>query len=496
MKVFTAEQIREADAHTIRNEPVTSIGLMERAARAIFQWMVNCYDPSKRIAVVCGTGNNGGDGLAVSRMLHEHGYRVDVYVINRKTTGSDDFETNLNRLPVPWKQISESGEIPSFEQYGLIIDAIFGTGLSRAAEGIYAESIRAMNDSSVEILAIDLPSGLFPDASSAGMKVVHATVTLTFQLPKLALLMPENGRCTGEWEVLDIGLDQDFISSQHSPFSLITAGLVDQLIPARSKFDHKGNYGHGIIIAGSHGKIGAAVLAARAALRSGIGLLTMYIPRDGYPILQSAVPEAMVITDENEHYLSGIPDLEGASAVGIGPGIGRQAETVYTLEEALRNSNKPMVLDADALNLLAEHPHLKDLVPENSILTPHPGEFRRLVGEWNNDFERLDKQRSLSRERKWIVVLKGSHTSVSFPDGQVFFNTTGNPGMATAGCGDVLTGVITSILAQGIKPTAAALCGVYIHGYAGDLAREAGSEAGLIAGDVVRYLPHAFAAFE
>ncbi len=496
MKVFSAVQIRETDAYTILHEPVASIDLMERAARAVFQWMVNYYDPGKRIAVVCGTGNNGGDGLAVARMLHEHGYRVDVFVVNRKTTGSEDFEVNLDRLPMAFRTIGEISDIPPFEPYGLIIDAIFGTGLSRPVEGLFGSVIDAVNNSSVETLAIDLPSGLFSDTSSAGATVVHADVTLTFQLPKLALLMPENGPFTGEWEVLDIGLDQEFISSLESPFSMITAGLTDQLIPRRKKFSHKGRYGHGIILAGSHGKMGAAVLAARAALRSGIGLLTMFIPRDGYSILQTAVPEAMVITDENDHFLSGIPDLSGASAVGIGPGIDRKAETVYALEEALRIYDKPMVIDADALNLLSEHPHLQDLVPENSILTPHPGEFRRLAGAWENDFDRLQKQRDLSRERGWIIVLKGSHTSVSFPDGQVFFNTTGNPGMATAGCGDVLTGVITALLAQGLEPKAAAICGVYVHGYAGDLARENGSETGMTAGDVIENLPHAFAPFE
>jgi len=496
MKILSAEQIREADRYTMENEPVSSIDLMERAAHAIFQWIITNYDPRKSIAVVCGTGNNGGDGLAVARMLHEHGYSVDAYVINGESGGSEDFQINRDRLPLTLKNIGTGNELPDFDKYQVLIDAIFGTGLSRPAEGLHAEVINRMNSSGAEILSVDMPSGLFSHKSSGNAPTIQASVTLTFQIPKLALLLPENEAAVGEWELIDIRLNQGFIHAQETSYHLITDESAAAGLKLRKKFAHKGDYGHAIIMAGSYGKMGAAVLASKGALRSGIGLLTTYIPRCGYSIIQTAVPEAMTEMDESDHCLSGIPSIKSIDALGIGPGIGMENETVYALEEILRNFRKPMVIDADALNLLSAQIHLQDLVPANSILTPHPGEFARLVGSWENDFERLDKQKELALRLNSVIILKGAHTSVALPDGRVFFNVSGNPGMATGGCGDVLTGILTALLARGITPAQAAVTGVYVHGLAGDIAARYQSQTGMIASDLVDYLPDAWAMLE
>ena len=495
MKILSTGQIREADAYTIAKEPIRSVDLMERAAEGLFRWIIGRYDPRRRIAVICGTGNNGGDGLALARMLHEHGYHVEVYTIKGSAGGSEDFEINAERLPVSTHNIEVVAGIADFSAFDILIDAIFGTGLSRPVEGVFADVIAAMNNSGAEVISIDIPSGMFADVSTGDHLSVHASVTLTFQVPKLAFLMPENGIRTGEWHVIGIGLDKGFINGCKSDYELITEHLVDSVIPVRNKFAHKGDFGRALIMAGSYGKIGAAVLAGRAALRSGAGLLTMYIPRSGYPVLQTAVPEAMVLADDNNECITGIPETEGFSAIGIGPGIGTAHETVYALEELLRRSSQPLVLDADALNLLALHNHLQDLIPDNTILTPHPGEFQRLAGTWNNDFERLEKQVSFSKEHSCIIVLKGAHTSVSLPDGRIFFNTTGNPGMATGGSGDVLTGILTALLAQRLPAADAALAGVYIHGLAGDIAEEYNSAIAMTAGDIIENLTSAFLVF-
>ena len=485
MKILSASQIREADRYTIENEPISSVDLMERAATALFEYLQPRLDPRKKTAIVCGTGNNGGDGLVLARLMYEHQYSVDVFEVGLGQK-SDDYKINESRLPLPLQPVGSADLIT----YDVIIDAIFGSGLNREVTGAPAEVITEINASPAQVISVDIPSGLFSDKPAGQGAIVRADYTLTFQVPRLVFMLPEYAIYLGEWEVLDIGLHDDYLTSVTTPDYFLDQLLITSMVHAREKFSHKGTFGRALLIAGSYGKMGAAVLAARAALRSGLGLLTVYIPRAGYSILQTAVPEAMVLVDDGDHFISGIPDGT-FDVIGIGPGIGQDQQTHFALEEMLRRTDQPMVLDADALNILAVEPRFMELLPAASILTPHPGEFERLAGGWSDDFERLEKQRSYAQENNCIIVLKGAHTSIAMPDGSVYFNATGNPGMATAGSGDVLTGIITGFLSQGYSPHEAACLGVYLHGLAGDIAADELSESALIAGDLIDYLPFA-----
>lgn len=493
MKILTTQQIRELDAHTIEHEPVASIDLMERASRAFVEWLTLRIDASRRIGVVCGTGNNGGDGLAIARLLSEWSYPVHVWIVNSGGHASTDFTINRQRLPgkVGVTEITSSRDAPAFRDCDVLIDAIFGSGLTRPAEGVYAHVIEVINKTEATRVAVDIPSGLKADSHSEG-PIVKADFTVAFQLPKLAFFLPEAFPYTGEWTVVDIGLDKEFVRNAETPYYYVRMGAIRKVLKTRSKFDHKGTYGNGLLIAGSHGKLGAAVLAARAALRAGIGLLSVHVPACGYPILQTAVPEAMCQVDSDDRVLSTPPPLEGYDALGIGPGLGQDNRTKLALAKTLEKFGKPVVLDADALNILAADRHLLTLVPPGSILTPHPREFERLAGPWSDDFQRLEIQKQLAVSLKSIIVLKGAHTSIASDKGSVHFNSTGNPGMATAGSGDVLTGILTGLLAQGYSPLDAALAGVFLHGLAGDLAaNDCGPEA-MIASDLIDRLPLAY----
>lgn len=492
LKILTAKQIKELDAYTIQQEPVASIDLMERACRAFITWLAEKFDSSKSIKIVCGTGNNGGDGLGIARVLYDRNYRVKVFII-RGGSESEDFKVNFDRLPVKIERheiVNEQDVVP-FADHDILIDAIFGSGLSRGVEGIYASVIHAINQADVIRIAVDLPSGLMADHHVEGI-VVKAHYTVSFQLPKLAFFMPENQLYVGEWHSVNIGLNKEFIASLEGSDFLLEKSDSAAIRKQRTKFSHKGTYGKAMIIAGSYGKIGAAVLAARATLRSGVGLLTVHVPRCGYAVLQTSVPEAMVSSDKHENHFTAAPDLDQYDAIGIGPGLGTDGETVKAFAFVLRHSTKPLVIDADGLNILAAHRELIHALPANSILTPHPKEFERLVGKWKNDFDRLEKLRSFSKQTNSIIVLKGAYTSVASPDGNVSFNPTGNPGMATGGSGDVLTGVLTGLLAQHYTPLEAARLGVYVHGYAGDLAAKKKSMEAMIASDIINLLPKAF----
>ncbi len=341
-----------------------------------------------------------------------------------------------------------------------------------------------------KIIAIDIPSGLMGEDNSENNleNIVKADYTLTFQFPKISFLFAENEPYVGEFEVLPIGLHPEGIAKTPSNFHLLEADDIQKLIPKRSRFSHKGTFGHALLIAGSYGKMGAAVLSSKACLRSGVGLLTTHIPRLGYTILQTAVPEAMTSVDQHDSMFTELPDLEPFSAIGAGPGLGTKSNSEKALLSLLENAKVPLVLDADALNILSKNKEWLEKLPENSILTPHPGEFKRLAGEAANSYENIQKQIGFSEKYKVIVVLKGAFTSISTPDGKLYFNSTGNPGMATAGSGDVLTGIILSLLAQGIAPKNAAITGVHLHGLAGDLTAKEKSEISLIAGDIVEFL--------
>jgi ADP-dependent NAD(P)H-hydrate dehydratase / NAD(P)H-hydrate epimerase len=498
MKIFRCDQIKRIDEYTIRNEPVDSVDLMERAAEKLFDWYSERFDQSKQVYIFAGPGNNGGDGLALARMLYRKGYRPFVYFAGSSDNTSVEWKTNRSRLEketeVPFKAITDSDQIPVFPGDAIIVDALFGSGFSRPVNGITADVIKKVNGSGCTIVSVDIPSGLFCEDNSGNDydSVVRATFTLSFQFPKLSFMFPENEKFTGQWFILPIGLDESIIENTATPYRFLEAEMVKSLMKKRNKFDHKGSFGHGLLAGGSYGRMGAVVLGARAALRSGAGLVTCHIPLSGNLIMQCAVPEAMSIPDKLEKNISDIGETDSFSAIGIGPGMGTGKETVNGFHDFIVSCKKPLVIDADALNILSENKSwLRDL-PDMTVLTPHPKEFSRLAGESDNSFERLRKQIDFSAENNCIVVLKGAYTSISEPGGMIWFNSTGNPGMATAGSGDTLTGIILSLLAQGYKPLDAALSGVYIHGLAGDIAAAGSSYESLIASDIIDHIADAF----
>jgi len=492
MKIFTAPQIREADAYTIVHEPIASIDLMKRASAAFVESFCELVTKPKKVYVFCGQGNNGGDGLVISRYLIKKGYSVKVFVLNISDNFSPDCKANLDALtkanPNLVFNINTENDFPTLHEDTIVIDAIFGTGLSRPVEGLAASAIHYLNHSDSQIFAVDIPSGMYCDKANGA--IIKAKYTFTFQLPKLSFLMCSNTSYVGEWKVLDIGLDENFIGTTKTPYQTIDAEYIKTFFKHRQKCSHKGTFGHSLIIAGAYGKMGAAVLSANACLRAGTGLLTVYIPKCGYTIMQTALPEAMAITDNEENSITDIPGLEHYQAIGIGPGIGTEEHTARAFKKLLLSAHKPLVIDADALNLLSKEPSLLNQLPKNSVLTPHIGEFSRLTGPSNNDWERMEKARNFAAQHNCVLVLKGAYTSVNLPGGDTFFNITGNQDMATGGSGDVLTGIITGLLAQGYEPAEAAILGVYIHGRAGDLAVGKHTQ-GLIARDIIENLPRA-----
>lgn len=496
MKILTAQQTRDLDAHTIKNEPIASIDLMERASTVFADWFCKKFpQPEAPVHLFCGLGNNGGDGLAVARILLERAYDVRVIVCRFAESGSEDFEINRQRLEQiqgsTLTNIVEGAPLPPIDPAAIIIDAIFGSGLNRPVEGYWADLFAHLNQSGAKIVSIDIPSGLFADQATSG-KTVQADHTLTFELPKLAFLFPENQDAVGQWTYRSIGLSKDFLQEAKTSNFYVDRSLVESFFKKRKKFDHKGNFGHAILIAGSYGKAGAAILSARAGLRSGLGLLTVHAPRCAYEILQISVPEAMVSIDRHRHFISEWPKLDNYDAVGLGPGIGQGQTTQEAILQLVHEAKQPLVVDADGLNILSKHPEYIAELPEQSILTPHPKEFERLFGATNNDFERNALQREMAQTHRIILILKGAHTCIALPNGECYFNSTGNPGMATGGSGDVLTGIITGLMAQRYAPEEASILGVYIHGLAGDLAVKDLEHQSLVAGDLVRYLGKAF----
>lgn len=499
MKILSATQTREADLYTIQNEPVSSVNLMERASRLCSDWLLKKFDEQHAFLVVCGNGNNGGDGLCIARQLVEAGRRVEVKIIRPAKDDSADFLHNLDRLKqskIPVDDFSASFSLRNnlSTQKIVLIDAIFGSGLSREASGLAGEAIAAMNNAPFTRVAIDVPSGLFCDDNSSNSleHVVRADYTLTFQAPKLAFMFAENAAYVGEFHILDIGLHPSFLADAQTHFHFVTHKGVNQIIGERSKFAHKGTYGHALIVAGSEGKTGAAVLCARAALRAGAGLVTAFVPKVSRDVMQEAVPEVMTISADEEKFIGGRIPAGKYNAIGVGPGLGTARETENSLKILVGEQQLAMVWDADALNILADNKTWYSFLSPQTILTPHPGEFDRLTHKHSSGFDRMKSQQEFATKYNVIVVLKGAHTSIALPDGTVYFNSTGNPGMATGGSGDVLTGIITSLLAQGYSPVHASVAGVYLHGLAGDIAASVRGMHSLIAGDIIENLGGAY----
>ena len=498
MKLFRSDQIKQIDELTIKEEPVSSIDLMERASSEVVKWFIRKFDRSCRIFVFAGPGNNGGDGLAIARLLEFNRFEVFIIYLDFTDKTSQDFRKNLERIKTETKinllYLTSKVQFPLISDRDIIIDAIFGTGLSRYADGLAAEIIGLINQERAVKISIDIPSGMFGEDNSGNdyEKIVAADYTLSFQFPKISFMFAENSRQIGELVVLPIGLSTNAIRNIISPYVFLEKTEVSSILKKRNKFDHKGTFGHGLLVSGSIGKMGAAVLGTTAALRSGIGLITTHVPLCGLALLQSAVPEGMGTADKHETFITKIGSTVSFNAVGVGPGIGTNPETHEALFDLIKECKKPMVIDADGLNILSSNKSWLSLIHRDTILTPHPKEFERLAGKSENGYIRLMNQIEFAQNYGCIVILKGAYTSIATPEGRVFFNTTGNPGMAKGGSGDTLTGIILSLLAQGYLPEQAAILGVYIHGLAGDIAVKELSYESVLASDIINCLAMAF----
>ncbi|MBP7507268.1 MAG: NAD(P)H-hydrate dehydratase [Prolixibacteraceae bacterium] len=504
MKIFPVSKIAEIDNYTILNEPISDIDLMERAAGRIADYIIQKTVFQGELMVFCGPGNNGGDGLAVARLLAELDSRfsVTVFILDTGKPLSGSSAINLRRLNDQTKSsvyfIRGDEDINIENSCVLIIDALYGSGLNRPLDYCTSLLIQKINESDAYVISIDIPSGLMGEDNSDNIpdNIVKADKTLTFQFPKLSFLFSENEKYTGEWEILDIGLHEDAVTNIETPFYLTEMNNIKPLFKTRNKFSHKGNYGHAHIISGAFGKMGAAILSSKACLRCGIGLLTTHIPSKGVSVLQVAVPEAMTSIDESAYIFTGAKDIFRYNAIGIGPAIGTDTDTQKAFISLVKETKIPLVIDADAINIISLNKDLLPLLPEGSILTPHPKEFERLAGFSENSYVRLSKALMMAEKYKIFIILKGAYTSVVCPDGNIFFNSTGNPGMATAGSGDVLTGIITALMAQGYSSKDSAVAGVFLHGLAGDIAIKKTSMISLIASDIIESLGEVFKIFE
>ncbi|NAY93245.1 NAD(P)H-hydrate dehydratase [Muricauda sp. JGD-17] len=499
MKIFSAHQIYEADKFTIEKQQISSDELMERAATKLFEWIHSrLRGTSVNIQLFCGIGNNGGDGMALARILKENEYAIQVHVVNYSEKRSKDFLLNLERLKdrKVWPDfINSDSTFPEIAPNDIVVDALFGIGLNRSPDTWVGNLMKYINASKAFVLSVDIPSGLPMHRGPWDPSfVIRANYVLSFQVPKLVFFLPQTGIYVDQWEILDIGLDKEFLNKADTDFELIDREQMLSVYKPRPKFSHKGTYGHAVIVGGSYGKIGAVHLASRACLQSGAGLVTALVPQCGYLPLQTAVPEVMVLAKDREKELSNMEIPFKPTVVGVGMGLGVHEETVSAMGSLLKEVKSPMVIDADGLNIMPKHPEMLQEVPELSILTPHPKELERLVGPWKDDFEKLDKVKAFSQKHHVIIVIKGAHTITVFEE-KGYVNTTGNPGMATAGSGDVLTGMITALIAQGYEPLHAATFGVYLHGLAGDMgASQKGYEA-LTASGILENIGNAYLNF-
>lgn len=497
MKIFTTSQIRQLDQYTIDHEPIDSIDLMERAADALYSKISSLFPlTTTQFCVFAGPGNNGGDALALTRKLHESGYPVHVYLY---TTGklSSDCETNRNRLlkvsPTIHTEYQNKFIAPIVAKDSVIVDGLFGSGLNKPLSGIFAEVVEFVNQTRNTVIAIDIPSGLNGDSYHLlNEPTVKATYTFSFQFPKIAFFFAENDSCVGSWSVLEIQLHPAGINEISSDYSYTDIEDIRRIYKKRQKFSHKGTFGHLAILAGSKGMAGASILSAMAALRSGVGLLTLHGPEGNRCILQTISPEVIYEADRNPDCISEFYHADKYDALAIGSGIGTRTVTVDMLRELLKHLKEPCVLDADALNIIASEKKMLNYIPAGSILTPHPKEFERLTGERSNSYLQMTKALEMATQYRLYIILKGAYTKIITPDGKVFINSTGNPGMATAGSGDVLTGILGALLAQGYSPENVSKLGVFLHGLSADLALEAESEESLMAGDIVAGLGKAY----
>ena len=500
MKIFTSAQIHELDRYTIEHEPIRSVDLMERAAKAITHAITEEWTTHTPVVVFAGPGNNGGDALAVARLLINEGYKVKTYLFNITNHLSDDCVLNRQRL-LDGKHAKDLIEVtakfdpPELTADMLVVDGLFGSGLNKPLAGGFASLVKYINQSPAKVVSIDVPSGLMSEDNTYNVRanIIHAYLTLTLHERKLSFLFGDAQQFIGKLKVLDIRLSPEYIQKTEAQYHVLEENDIRSRLLHRDDFAHKGNMGNALIVAGSYGMAGAAVLATRACLRSGVGKVTAITPRKNYDIMQIAVPEAVLQMDHEETAFTEAVDTDGFDALGIGPGLGRQETTAIAMIAQIRRAQCPIVADADALNILASHRAWMQQLPKGIIMTPHPKELDRLTGSpANADYERLHRTCELAKSLQAYIILKGHNSALCLPNGNVFFNPTGNSGMATAGSGDVLTGIITALLARGYHQQNACMVGMYLHGLAGDLAaKELGKES-LVASDIIDHLPQAF----
>jgi NAD(P)H-hydrate epimerase len=496
MRIFTNEQIRSIEKYTIENESVTEIDLIERAANAMAREITSRWRNDKHIWVFAGQGNNGADALALARILIEREYKVDVMLFNvfdRLSEGCQFFRKKLLELGnVNFTEVKGDFNPPYIDPKSIVIDGLFGSGLREPLSGGFRSFVDYINEAKATVVSIDVPSGMFAEWNEDNLRrnVVHASLTLAMQFPRLAFFIADNDEFLGEWKVLNIDLNEQEIRNTNSKYYLLEKKDVARILRKRNKFSSKADYGSALIIAGSYGMIGAAQLCARGALRSGVGKLTMYVPRCGFNPLQTAVPEAMVQVDNNEAGITNININRDRkyNAIAIGPGIGTHDLTMRGVETFINQSSDPLLIDADGLNCIARHPSILNTIPAMSVITPHAGEFDRIFGEHTTHEARLQTAIEKAHYYNIIILLKGFYTTIVRPDGCILFTCSGGPALATPGSGDVLTGIITSLLAQGYQPDLAAALGAFIHGYAGNLAAAKHSEYGVLAGDIADYI--------
>lgn len=496
MKIFSKTQINDG-VKGIAQQGISSTDLMERAGTEIFNWLhIRMQGAQVPIHVFCGIGNNGGNGLVLARHLITHGYNVTTYVVNCSDKRSKDFLINYDRIKNVTKKwptlLTCSEDFPEIHFNDIIIDAVFGIGLNRSIDDWIVKLFQHFKACKAFTVSVDIPSGLYADKASENEEaIVTAGYTLSFAAPKLVFFLPETAKYTVQWNILDVGIPLEYLNTLPSEAELITKTEILQLYKHRGRFSHKGDFGHSLIIGGSYGKIGAALLASRSALSAGSGLVTAYVPKCGYQILQSAFPEAMVITDANETTISDIDFDFEPTVIGFGVGIGLDKITIDAFRAFLKINKTPLVIDADGINILSKHKTLLKLLPKNTVLTPHLGELKRLIGNWTDDFDKLNKAKEFTKKYQLILIVKGAHT-ITIHDDRLYVNSTGNQGLATAGTGDVLTGIITGLIAQGYDALMASIFGVYLHGKSADIAIQDHGYQSLIASHVIEYLGDAY----
>lgn len=498
MKILSPEQLKALDAATMQKQNLSSLELMEILALALMEVLTKRWSNTHSFLVFAGPGNNGGDGLAIARLLSELDYKVTVFLINPDKKLSRDCQTNFQRLQqketVSITEVVEQFITPKFSQNCVIIDALFGIGLNKPLIGGFAALVKFINASNVPVVSVDMPSGLMCEDNTHNYSshIIKANLTLTLHAPKLSQLLPENQVYVGELMVVDIGLDLDFVNQLPCDYEFVEASQLSLLLKKRPLFAHKGHFGHALLVAGKYGMAGAAVLSSKACFNVGVGKITIHTARKNNDILQIAVPEAIVSLDDNEYEVSTALKSDIFDAIGIGPGLGTSSATALAFIEQIRHSKKPIVIDADGINILSGHKGWLQQVPQNTIFTPHLGEYKKFGNRVTDSYSALIDARKLAQHHHFYIILKGHYTMICTPEGKVYFNNTGNSGMATAGTGDVLTGMILGFLAQGYNLQEVSQLAVYLHGLAGDIAADKWGEESLTASRLIEEIPVAF----